>query len=55
MFISTYYAVANAKQSARTFGKTSHILVIQTLINIVDMIKSKFFQYCAYVTEARIV
>jgi len=43
MFISTYYAVANAKQSARTFGKTSHILVIQTLINIVDMIKSKFF------------
>ena len=49
MFVSTYYAVANVNQSTRTFGKTSDILVIQTLINRVNMIKSKLFQQCVYV------
>ena len=49
MCVSTYYTVANTNQSTRTFGKTSHILVIQTLINRVNMIESNLFQYCVYV------
>ena len=49
MCVSTYYTVANTNQSTRTFGKTSLILIIQTLINRVYMIESKLFQYCVYV------
>jgi len=42
-FVSTYYVVA-INQSTDTFGKTSHILVIQTLINRVNMTESKLFK-----------
>jgi len=49
MFVSTYYAVANANQPTCTISKTSHILDIQILINRVNMIESKLLQYCAYV------